>query len=97
MVSQTSTSTYTGSEGTVSQNVTVTVTAAQAPTLTTLSPNSAAAGGPAFTLTVNGNNFVSGSVVGSSTSRPYPQSVAPLEAVRAHESALRCSISRLHS
>ena len=33
------------------------------PTLTTLSPSSAVAGGPAFTLTVNGSNFVSGSVV----------------------------------
>jgi Domain of unknown function (DUF1929)/Glyoxal oxidase N-terminus/Kelch motif len=34
-----------------------------APSLTSLSPNSATAGGPAFTLTVNGSNFVSGSVV----------------------------------
>ena len=33
------------------------------PTLSSLSPNSAAVGGPAFTLTVNGSNFVSGSVV----------------------------------
>ena len=33
------------------------------PTLTTLSPSSAAAGGPDFTLTVNGSNFASGSVV----------------------------------
>jgi Galactose oxidase-like, Early set domain/Calx-beta domain len=33
------------------------------PGLTTLSPNSATAGGPAFTLTVNGSNFVSDSVV----------------------------------
>ena len=33
------------------------------PTLSSLSPNSASAGGPAFTLTVNGSNFVSGSVV----------------------------------
>ena len=32
-------------------------------TLTTLSPSSAVVGGPDFTLTVNGNNFVSGSVV----------------------------------
>ena len=38
-------------------------TPAGAPTLTTRSPSSAAAGGPAFTLTVNGSNFVSGSVV----------------------------------
>ena len=33
------------------------------PTLTTLSPSSAAAGGPDFRLTVNGSNFVSGSLV----------------------------------
>jgi PKD repeat protein len=34
-----------------------------AATLTSISPASATAGGPAFTLTVNGTNFVSGSVV----------------------------------
>ena len=34
-----------------------------APTLTSLSPTSAVAGGAAFTLTVNGSNFVSNSVV----------------------------------
>ena len=34
-----------------------------APTLTSLSPSSAVAGGPGFSLTVNGSNFVSGSVV----------------------------------
>ena len=38
-------------------------TGTPAPSLTTLSPNSRTAGGPAFTLTVNGSNFVSGSVV----------------------------------
>ena len=38
-------------------------TGTPAPSLTTLSPNSGTAGGPAFTLTVNGSNFVSGSVV----------------------------------
>jgi hypothetical protein len=36
---------------------------APAPTLSSLSPNSATAGGAAFTLTVNGTNFVSGAVV----------------------------------
>ena len=36
---------------------------AGAPTLTTLSPSSAVAGGPSFTLMVNGSNFVSASVV----------------------------------
>src|SRR3970282_689284 len=33
------------------------------PTITSLAPSSALAGDPAFTLTVNGTNFVSGSVV----------------------------------
>ena len=33
------------------------------PAITTLSPNSGTAGGPAFTLTVDGSNFVAGSVV----------------------------------
>ena len=33
------------------------------PTTSTLSPTSATAGGPAFTLTVNGSNFVSGATV----------------------------------
>ena len=43
-----------------------TVTAAPpppAPALGSLAPNSATAGGPAFTLTANGSNFVSGSTV----------------------------------
>lgn len=34
-----------------------------APALSSLSPSSATAGGPAFTLTVNGSNFVSGATV----------------------------------
>jgi bacillolysin len=33
------------------------------PIVTSLTPNAAVVGGPAFTLTVNGNNFVSGAVV----------------------------------
>ena len=40
-----------------------TAAAASVPTLTSLSPNSAAVNGPGFTLTVNGEGFVSGSVV----------------------------------
>ena len=38
-------------------------TVAQAPSITSLSPSSAIVGGPQFTLTVNGANFVSGAVV----------------------------------
>ena len=49
--------------GAVSNALTFTITGASTPTLTTLSPSSAVAGGPAFSLTVNGSNFVSGSVV----------------------------------
>ncbi len=36
---------------------------ASAPTIAQLSPSSAVAGGPAFTLAVNGSNFVNGAVV----------------------------------
>jgi YVTN family beta-propeller protein len=38
-------------------------TAPTSPTITTISPNSVAAGGAAFTLTINGTNFVAGSQV----------------------------------
>jgi alpha-D-ribose 1-methylphosphonate 5-triphosphate synthase subunit PhnH len=46
-----------------SNAVNFTVTAATAPTVTSLSPSSAIQGGAAFSLTVNGTNFVSGAVV----------------------------------
>lgn len=51
--------------GGTSNSVTLTVNAAgaPAPTISSLSPSSATAGGAAFTLTVNGSNFVSGAVV----------------------------------
>ena len=48
----------------VATSPTVTVTSTNpVPAVTALSPGGAAAGGPAFTLTVSGNNFVAGSVV----------------------------------
>ena len=47
----------------VASIVRTTAASAAVPTLTSLAPNSAAVGGPAFTLTVNGDGFVSGSVV----------------------------------
>ena len=47
----------------VAKIVTLTVQAAPAPTLSSLSPSSATAGGGGFTLTVNGSNFVSGATV----------------------------------
>ncbi len=46
--------------GGTSNSLTFTITG---PTITTISPNSADTGGAAFTLTVNGSNFVTGSVV----------------------------------
>jgi len=51
--------------GGTSGNLTFTIDAASnpVPTLTSLSPSSTAAGGPAFTLTVNGTNFVATSTV----------------------------------
>jgi uncharacterized protein (TIGR03437 family) len=47
------------------KSVTITVNAPSSPqpTITSFSPNSATAGGAAFTLTVNGTNFINGSVV----------------------------------
>src|SRR5262249_59521668 len=48
--------------GGTSAAVTFTVTN-PVPSLTSISPSSATAGGPGFTLTVNGSNFVSASVV----------------------------------
>ena len=47
----------------VAKIIQLTSSTSSAPTLTSLSPSSASAGVPAFTLTVNGSNFVSGSVV----------------------------------
>ena len=44
-------------------NVTVTTTSDPAPTLTSISPTGASAGGAAFTLTANGSNFLANSVV----------------------------------
>jgi hypothetical protein len=50
--------------GATHSDVTATLTVTNpAPFLTSLSPISATAGGPAFTLTVNGTNFVAGSTV----------------------------------
>src|SRR6266852_2993830 len=46
--------------GGASNSLTFTITG---PTITTISPNSADTGGAAFTLTVNGSNFLTGSVV----------------------------------
>src|SRR5207249_4847631 len=42
---------------------TLVITIRAAPTISSLNPTCAAAGGPQFTLTVNGTNFVSGSTV----------------------------------
>jgi hypothetical protein len=60
--------------GTSSPALTFTISPNPVPTTTSLSPTSAIAGGSAFTLTVNGANFVAGSVVnwnGSSRTTTY--------------------------
>ncbi len=44
-------------------SITISVVQNPAPTITGLNPNSATVGGPAFMLTVNGANFIAGSVV----------------------------------
>ncbi len=49
--------------GVTSASATFTISAGQVITITSLSPASATAGGPAFTLTVNGAGFASGAVV----------------------------------
>ena len=51
------------SGGPASSPLTFTINQSVAPSLSSLSPNSAAAGTPAFILTVNGSGFVSGSTV----------------------------------
>lgn len=50
-------------DGGVSGAFVFTISPSTAPALSSLSPSAATAGGPAFTLTVNGSNFVSGSTV----------------------------------
>jgi hypothetical protein len=54
-----------GPGGGISNGLTFTINAAgnPVPVLTSISPSSASAGGPAFTLTVTGSDFVNGSVV----------------------------------
>src|SRR5262245_4769984 len=49
--------------GGTSNVVTFNITSNAPPTLTSLSPNSAMAGGPAFTLTVTGTGFINGATV----------------------------------
>ena len=55
--------TATGSSGTVTATLVLTINSAAPPVISSLSPNSTPAGGPAFSLTVNGSGFVSGSTV----------------------------------
>jgi hypothetical protein len=51
-----------GCGGGTASTVNPTPTANPTPTITTISPNSAVAGGAAFTLTINGTNFVAASM-----------------------------------
>ena len=64
VAASTSTSVRTGTVTIAGQTFTVTQDAANpVPTITTLNPSSASAGGAGLTLTVNGTNFIAGSVV----------------------------------
>ena len=55
---------------------------ANLPTVSSISPSSTTAGGPAFTLTVNGANFVSGATVNFGTSPAItPSSVTSMQIV----------------
>ena len=49
--------------GGTSAAATLTVVAANTPSITSISPTSVTAGGPSFTLTITGTNFMSGAVV----------------------------------
>ncbi len=78
--------------GGTSGNLTFTVNAASnpVPTTTSLSPSSTAAGGPAFTLTVNGTNFVATSVVrwnGSNRTTTYVSATQLTAAISASDIA----------
>ena len=57
--------------GGVSNSLNLTVLSAPVPSITSISPNTVSAGGPGFTLTVNGGNFYGASVVRlSGSNRP---------------------------
>jgi len=55
--------TLSATNGNGTGTATLTLTIRAAPTISSLNPTCATAGGPQFTLTVNGTNFVSGSTV----------------------------------
>jgi len=66
------------------------------PSLTSISPSTAFAGGPAFTLTVNGTNFVNGSVVqvnGSSRTTTFVSSTQLTAAIPASDIASAGTLS----
>lgn len=66
------------------------------PSVSTLSPSSTAAGGPTFTLTVNGSGFISSSSVqwnGSSRSTSFASSTQLTAAITANDIATRGTIS----
>jgi hypothetical protein len=62
LIAAASTAQITVLSGGVTSNA-VTFTVVPAPVITSISPSAATAGGPAFTLTVNGSGFASGAVV----------------------------------
>jgi len=62
------------------------------PTITTISPNSTVAGGAAFTLTINGANFVAASVVNFGASAPATTFVSSTQLTAAIPAASIASI-----
>jgi hypothetical protein len=84
------TGTYSGMTATASLQVGAGTTNNPVPATTSLSPSSAPAGGSAFTLTVNGNGFVNGSVVqwnGGSRATTYVSSTQVTAAITAADIA----------
>jgi hypothetical protein len=84
-----------GSGTSTSLVFTVTVTV-QPPTLSSISPSTANAGGPAFTLTANGSNFVNGSVVqvnGSNRTTTFVSSTQLTAAIPASDIASTGSLT----
>jgi Tol biopolymer transport system component len=66
-----------------------------APTITSISPNTTAAGGPAFTLTITGTNFVAGSTVNFGGAPPTTTFVSATQLTAAIPAAAIASTATL--
>src|SRR5215471_4768173 len=82
--------------GGTSTALTFTVTTTAAPSLASISPSTATVGGPAFTLTATGSNFVSGSIVqvnGSNRATTFVSSTQLTAAIPASDIASTGSLA----